>query len=190
MKFEIRSRYDPSKILYSAEAESFKLLVEAAIQARADLSGARLSGADLSGARLSGADLSGADLSWAELSGADLSRARLSGADLSWAKLSWAELSGANLSGADLSGASLSGASLSGAKGVDGYYCFGPCGSRNSYTWARWEGKEYMVHCGCKTLNLKDFAKAVVETHKDNHHAKMYLAHIEIMKMIADESKK
>ena len=63
--------------------------------ARADLSGADLSGADLSGA-----DLSGADLVEANLSGADLSRADLSGADLSRADLSGADLSGADLSGA------------------------------------------------------------------------------------------
>ena len=69
--------------------------------------------ADLSGAKLSGADLSWADLSRAKLSGADLS-----GADLSWAKLSGADLSGADLSRADLSGADLSGADLSGAKGL------------------------------------------------------------------------
>jgi uncharacterized protein YjbI with pentapeptide repeats len=81
----------------------------------ADLSGAYLSGADLSGANLSGAYLSGADLSRAYLSGADLSRAYLSGANLSGANLSGADLSGANLSGADLSRANLSGANLSGA---------------------------------------------------------------------------
>ena len=69
--------------------------------------------ADLSGAKLSGADLSWADLSRAKLSGADLS-----GADLSWAKLSGADLSGADLSRADLSGTDLSWADLSGAKGL------------------------------------------------------------------------
>jgi hypothetical protein len=88
--------------------------------ARADLSGANLSGADLSGANLSGAnlsgaDLSGADLSGANLSGADLSGANLSGADLSGANLYRADLSGADLYRADLSGADLSGADLSGA---------------------------------------------------------------------------
>ena len=91
--------------------------------ARADLSGAKLSGADLSWADLSEANLSGADLSRADLSGAELSRAALSGADLSRADLSgtkllWADLSGAELLGADLLGAKLSGADLSGAKGL------------------------------------------------------------------------
>ena len=50
--------------------------LEAAVSARANLSGADLSWADLSGANLSGADLSGANLSWADLSGADLSGAK------------------------------------------------------------------------------------------------------------------
>jgi hypothetical protein len=70
--------------------------------ARADLSGAYLSGANLSGAYLSGANLSGAYLSGADLSGAYLSGANLSGANLSGADLSGAYLSGANLSGANL----------------------------------------------------------------------------------------
>lgn len=51
-------------------------------------------------ADLSGAKLSGADLSEANLSGANLSEAKLSRADLSWSKLSRADLSGADLSGA------------------------------------------------------------------------------------------
>ena len=46
--------------------------LEAAVSARANLSGADLSWADLSGANLSGADLSGANLSVADLSWADL----------------------------------------------------------------------------------------------------------------------
>jgi len=55
--------------------------------ARADLTGARLTGADLSGAdltgaRLTGADLSGARLTDARLTDADLTGARLTGADL------------------------------------------------------------------------------------------------------------
>ena len=108
-------------------------------------------------------------------------------ADLSGANLFWANLSGANLSGANLSGANLYGANLSGAD-LYGFYSFGPGGSRKSYTWARWEPEGYMVHCGCKMLTLKDFAKAVKEIHKKTYYAKWYLAHVEIMQMIADES--
>jgi hypothetical protein len=118
MNFQIKSRFDGS-ILFELETESFRLCVEAAIKAGANLSGAYLSGANLSGANLSGAYLSGANLSGANLSGANLSGAYLSGAYLSGATLSGANLSGANLSGAYLSGATLSGANLSGAKGIN-----------------------------------------------------------------------
>jgi len=110
MKIEIKSRWS-STILFTAEAASLLLAVEAAIKSRAILSGA-----DLSGANLSRADLSGANLSRADLSGANLSRADLSGDNLSRANLSRAILSGANLSRADLSGADLSRADLSRAK--------------------------------------------------------------------------
>ena len=96
--------------------------------------------------------------------------------------------SGANLSRADLSRADLSGANLYGAD-LYGYFCFGPGGSRNSYTWARWEPEGYMVHCGCKTLELKEFAKVVKATHKNNYHAEWYAANIAVMKLVAANSK-
>ena len=111
-KFEIRDRFTGA-VIYEGEAGSFSALVQAAVWARANLSGADLSDANLSGANLSGAnlphaDLSGANLSGAYLSHADLSHANLSGANLSGANLSDAYLSGANLSHANLSGANLS----------------------------------------------------------------------------------
>jgi uncharacterized protein YjbI with pentapeptide repeats len=187
MKYEIKSRWD-GKILYADEAESFKALVIAAVKARANLSGANLSWANLSWANLSRANLSGANLSGANLSGADLSWADLSWANLSWANLSRANLSGANLSGANLSGANLYGANLYGAN-LYGYHSFGPGGSRNSYTWARWEKEGYMVHCGCKTVTLKEFAALVKATHKNTYHAKWYAANIKVMELVAKESK-
>ena len=113
-KFEIR-HLSTGTVIYEDEAGSFSALVQAAVHARANLSGADLSGANLSRADLSGANLSGADLSGANLSGANLYGADLSGANLSGANLSGANLSGANLSGANLSGANLSDADLSGA---------------------------------------------------------------------------
>ena len=85
MKFEIKSRWD-SSILFTCEAASLLLALEAAKKASADLRGANLYGADLYGANLYGADLYGADLRSANLSGADLSGANLSGANLSGAK--------------------------------------------------------------------------------------------------------
>ena len=56
------------------------LAVKAAVETRANLSGANLYGADLYGADLYGANLYGADLSGANLSRADLYGANLSGA--------------------------------------------------------------------------------------------------------------
>ena len=119
MKFEIKSRFSGA-VLFSLETDSLKLCVEAAVESRANLSGAYLYGANLSRANLSGADLADANLSRANLSGAylygaNLSRANLYGANLSRANLSGADLADANLSGADLADANLSGAYLSGA---------------------------------------------------------------------------
>ena len=81
------------------------LAVKAAVETRANLSGANLYGADLSGADLSGVNLSRADLSGADLYRANLPRANLYGAYLDRANLSRANLYGANLYGANLSGA-------------------------------------------------------------------------------------
>ena len=61
MKFEIKHRFSGS-ILFSLECESFRLCVEAAVKARADLAGADLAGANLAGADLARADLAGAYL--------------------------------------------------------------------------------------------------------------------------------
>ena len=119
-------------------------------------------------ANLTEANLHGANLSGANLSGADLSGADLYGADLSWANLYRANLYGANLYG---------------------FFSFGPGGSRNSYTWARWEKDGYMVHCGCQVLTLKDFEEKVKKTHGENYHAKWYMANIATMKLVAEESR-
>ena len=137
MKYEIKNRWD-GKIIYADEAESFSLLLQAAVKAGANLSGANLYGADLSGA--------------------DLSRANLYGA---------------NLSGANLYG----------------FFSFCPGGSRNAYTWARWEDGGYMVHCGCKTLELSEFKNLVVKTHGKTYHAQWYLANIKTMGVVAKASK-
>ncbi len=176
MKYQIKSRWD-GKIIYEDEAISFAVFVQAAVKAGANLSGANLSWANLSWANLSGANLSRANLSGANLSWANLSEANLSGANLSWANLSWANLSWANLYWANLSEANLY-----------GYFCFGPCGSRQAYTWARWEDGGYMVHCGCQTLTLKDFAAAVKKKHGNNEQGKLYAANIKTMRLVAKQS--
>ena len=96
MQFEIKSRWSGT-VLFSVEADTLKLAVEAAVKSGADLEWADLEGADLRGAHLEGADLRRADLEWAHLEGADLD-----GADLDGAHLEWANLEGANLEGANL----------------------------------------------------------------------------------------
>jgi len=114
MKFEIKHRFSGS-VLFSIEAESWKIAVEAAIKASADLSSADLSSADLRSADLSSANLRSADLRSADLRSADLRSADLRSADLSYADLSSADLRSADLSYADLSYADLSSANLSSA---------------------------------------------------------------------------
>ena len=86
MKFEIKSRWD-STVLFTAEAASLLLAVEAAAKAKADLYGANLRGANLYGANLRGANLRGADLYGADLRGANLRGADLYGANLYGANL-------------------------------------------------------------------------------------------------------
>jgi len=96
-------------ISFSAEVETVKGLLLAAIRGKADLRGADLRGADLRGADLREADLRGADLYGANLYGANLREANLSGADLREADLREANLRGADLYGANLRGADLYG---------------------------------------------------------------------------------
>ena len=81
MKIEIKNRLT-SAVIFSCTADSMKIAVKLAIEAKADLSWANLSGADLSWA----------DLSWANLSGANLSGANLSGANLSGANLDYTNI--------------------------------------------------------------------------------------------------
>jgi len=111
MKFEIKNRFSGT-LLFSIETETWKLAVEAAVKASADLRSANLSSANLSSANLRSANLSYADLSSANLSSADLRSANLSYADLSSANLGSADLRSADLGSADLSSADLSSADL------------------------------------------------------------------------------
>src|SRR5579885_1060704 len=79
--------------------------------ARADLSGADLSGADLSGVNLAGAILRNVNLE-----GSDLRRSRLPGADLSGANLRKADLRNTDMTEASLAGANLEEAQASGVE--------------------------------------------------------------------------
>jgi len=120
MKFEIKNRFSGT-LLFSIETETWKLAVEAAVKASANLRSADLSYADLSSANLSSADLRSANLSYADLRSADLRYANLSSADLSSANLGSADLRSADLGSADLSSADLSSADLRSAKGINKY---------------------------------------------------------------------
>jgi hypothetical protein len=107
LNYQIKSRYDTTKILYQAEAETLAALIQAAVKAGANLYGANLYGANLRDANLQGANLRDADLRNAYLQGANLLGANLLGANLLGANLRGADLLGANLLGADLLGANL-----------------------------------------------------------------------------------
>jgi hypothetical protein len=130
--------------------------VKLAVKARANLTGADLTGANLSRANLTDADLARADLTGANLTGADLTGAYLARADLTGANLARAYLAGAyltraNLTGAYLAGAYLTGAYLAGAKAVidggtpDGWRCVG---------WVR-DGV-LRVHVGCRDKTIPE----------------------------------
>ncbi len=86
MKFEIKHRFTGA-VLFSLECERFKICIEAAVKAGANLAGADLARANLAGANLAGANLAGADLACAYLAGANLAGANLAGADLAGAYL-------------------------------------------------------------------------------------------------------
>jgi len=114
-KLQIKSRWNSEKILYQGEAESFKVLIEAAVKSGANLRGANLHGANLRGANLQSANLRGANLYGADLSGVNLSGANLYGANLYGANLQSADLQSADLYGANLRYANLRGADLQSA---------------------------------------------------------------------------
>lgn len=82
----------------------YRLTVNKAVEAKANLHGASLNYADLSGMDLSGFDLGGAHLRHANLSGANLTGVSLVGAILTDADLSGANLTGADLRYADVMG--------------------------------------------------------------------------------------
>ncbi len=99
MKIEIKNRWS-GNIIFSIETDTWKLAVEAAIKANADLRYADLRSADLRSADLRSANLRSADLSSADLRSADLRSADLRSADLRSADLRYADLRSADLSSA------------------------------------------------------------------------------------------
>ena len=88
---QIKNRWNDN-VIFEADVETIKELVE-----RANLEGAYLKGAYLKGANLKGANLKGANLKGANLEGANLEGAYLEGAYLKGANLEGAYLEGAYL---------------------------------------------------------------------------------------------
>ena len=106
MKYEIKHRFS-GEVLFSLECASFKLCVEAAVKARANLTLANLTEANLTRANLTEANLTLANLTEADLTWANLTEANLTLANLTEANLTWANLTGANLTRANLTEANL-----------------------------------------------------------------------------------
>jgi uncharacterized protein YjbI with pentapeptide repeats len=117
---EIRHRHT-GEVLYTAQVETVREALEAAVTARANLAGANLARANLAGANLARANLAGANLARANLTGAYLDDAYLTGAYLTGANLTGAYLDGAYLTGAYLARANLAGANLTGANLTGAY---------------------------------------------------------------------
>ena len=96
MQIDIKCRFTGCVLFsHSAEGNTIRETVEAAVSARANLTHANLTGADLARAYLAGANLAGANLTGADLARAYLARAYLAGANLV----------GANFAGANFAGA-------------------------------------------------------------------------------------
>jgi len=144
MKIQIKSWVD-SGIIFECETETLKIAIEMGIKKGIKFEYANLDGANLDGANLVRANLYGANLVRANLYGANLVRA--------------------NLVRANLYGANLIGANLDGAKGIAGYICISPIGSRKSGLWARWENGKYIIHTGCFSGDIKEFEEKVKKTH-------------------------
>ena len=106
MKFEIKHKVT-EKVLFSAEAENFKMAVEKAIKEVADLKSADLKWANLRDAYLKGANLRGASIKNADLRGSNLRDADLRDVDLRGSNLRGADLRGTNLEWANLRDADL-----------------------------------------------------------------------------------
>src|SRR3990167_8586148 len=165
MKFEIKNRWN-SELIFSIEADNWKIAIELAIKSSADLCSADLRYVDLRSADLRYVDLRSADLRYADLRYADLSSADLRSADLSSADLRSADLSSANLSSANLSSANLRSADLRYAKTDKRYLQIGCIGSRKDMFIYCFD--DDIVWCGCWKGTLKEFEERVKRTHKDN----------------------
>mgnify|MGYP001597250915 CR=1 FL=1 len=100
MIYEIKHRWS-AKVLFSIEAESLRLAVEAAVRSDSNLRGSDLRGSNLRDSDLRGSNLRGSNLSGSNLSGSNLRDSNLSGSNLRDSNLTpirddlWAVLSSA-----------------------------------------------------------------------------------------------
>ena len=63
------------------------------------------------------------------------------------------------------------------------YFVVGPIGSRNDHTTFYRTESDIWVRCGCFNGSIDAFETDVRETHRDNPHARAYLAAIELAKI-------
>ena len=173
MKFQIKHRWSGA-VLFELETDSFRLCVEAAVKARANLAFAYLARA-----YLARADLAFADLAGANLADANLADANLADADLAGANLAGANLAGANLARADLAGAKLSDSlTLVGQRPV---LQIGPIGSRSALLSAYLTDGGVYVRTGCFFGTLAEFSEAVQEEHGDCEYGVEYRSAIALI---------
>jgi uncharacterized protein YjbI with pentapeptide repeats len=171
MKIEIRNRFN-AEIIFSIETDSWKLAVEAAIKAKADLRSADLRSANLRSADLSSADLRSADLRSADLRSADLRSANLRSANLSSANLRSADLRSANLRSANLSSANLRSADLNDIRNdFWSILLFAQpeiAGLRTAIVEGRIDGSVYKGECACLVGTIANVRKCDVNDLKGN----------------------
>ena len=113
MNYQIKNLQ--GEIIFEAEGDSLKAVVELAVKQGANLEGANLKGANLRWANLEWANLEDANLEGTNLYGANPNGADLKGTNLEGANLKWANLEDANLKGTNLKGAYLKEANIYGA---------------------------------------------------------------------------
>jgi Pentapeptide repeats (8 copies) len=156
----IVSRWDSSKILFSAEvdagiSENLRLRAALVIAVGRD---AYLGDANLGGANLRGANLRGAYLGGANLRGAYLGGANLRGANLGDAYLGGAYLGGANLRDAEID----DGSKLTGERPI---FMLGPIGSESRTFVAYITTSGLRLRAGCFFGTREQFLAKLDKTH-------------------------
>jgi uncharacterized protein YjbI with pentapeptide repeats len=150
-------------VLFEGEFGSLRLAVEAAVESRANLTGAYLAGAYLMRANLTGAYLTGANLT-----GAYLMRANLTGANLTRANLTDANLAGAYLTGANLAGAYLTDAYLMRAN-LTRAYVIDAGQDLRGYRFVGWLREGAVQICaGCRNFTLPEAREHWQAAHANN----------------------